>query len=116
MFQERAAGALANLAADDECSTEVAVAGGVHALVMLARNCKYEGVQEQVSILSTVQSPEWGYQCPLAYCMSKDVLANKKSEFYVVSFISTCLVVWNHYMDFVYLVFYLYYSKLCWII
>lgn len=48
-FQERAAGALANLAADDECSTEVAVAGGVHALVMLARNCKYEGVQEQVA-------------------------------------------------------------------
>lgn len=37
-FQERAAGALANLAADDKCSTEVAVAGGVHALVMLARN------------------------------------------------------------------------------
>ena len=50
-FQERAAGALANLAADDKCSTEVAVAGGVHALVMLARNCKFEGVQEQVTIL-----------------------------------------------------------------
>lgn len=47
-FQERAAGALANLAADDKCSTEVAVAGGVQALVMLARNCKFEGVQEQV--------------------------------------------------------------------
>jgi hypothetical protein len=47
-FQERAAGALANLAADDKCSTEVAVAGGVHALVMLARNCKFDGVQEQV--------------------------------------------------------------------
>ncbi|KAF3439371.1 hypothetical protein FNV43_RR17648 [Rhamnella rubrinervis] len=45
---ERAAGALANLAADDEC-TEVAVAGGVHALVMLARNCKCEGVQEQAA-------------------------------------------------------------------
>ncbi|KAE8702021.1 Protein ARABIDILLO 1 [Hibiscus syriacus] len=44
---ERAAGALANLAADDKCSIEVAVAGGVHALVMLARNCKFEGVQEQ---------------------------------------------------------------------
>lgn len=52
-FQERAAGALANLAADDKCSTEVAVAGGVHALVMLARNCKFEGVQEQVTILSS---------------------------------------------------------------
>lgn len=47
-FQERAAGALANLAADDKCSMEVALAGGVHALVMLARNCKFEGVQEQV--------------------------------------------------------------------
>ena len=46
--QERAAGALANLAADDKCSMEVALAGGVHALVMLARNCKSEGVQEQV--------------------------------------------------------------------
>lgn len=50
-FQERAAGALANLAADDKCSTEVAVAGGVHALVMLARNCKFEGVQEQVPFM-----------------------------------------------------------------
>lgn len=29
---------------------EVASAGGVHALVMLARNCKYEGVQEQVNL------------------------------------------------------------------
>lgn len=48
VLQERAAGALANLAADDKCSTEVALAGGVHALVMLARNCKFEGVQEQV--------------------------------------------------------------------
>ena len=48
-IQERAAGALANLAADDRCSTEVALAGGVHALVMLARNCKFEGVQEQVT-------------------------------------------------------------------
>jgi hypothetical protein len=28
---------------------EVAKAGGVHALVMLARNCKYEGVQEQAA-------------------------------------------------------------------
>lgn len=48
--QERAAGALANLAADDKCSLEVAVAGGVQALVMLARWCKVEGVQEQVSL------------------------------------------------------------------
>ena len=48
--QERAAGALANLAADDKCSLEVAVAGGVQALVMLARLCKIEGVQEQVSL------------------------------------------------------------------
>ncbi|RVW72263.1 Protein ARABIDILLO 1 [Vitis vinifera] len=44
---ERAAGALANLAADDKCSMEVAMVGGVHALVMLARSCKFEGVQEQ---------------------------------------------------------------------
>jgi len=47
--QERAAGALANLAADDKCSMEVALAGGVHALVTLARSCKVDGVQEQVS-------------------------------------------------------------------
>eukprot|EP01018_Ginkgo_biloba_P001590 Gb_21666 [translate_table: standard] len=47
---ERAAGALANLAADDKCSMEVAMAGGVHALVMLARSCKFEGVQEQVRV------------------------------------------------------------------
>ncbi|CAN1289907.1 Protein ARABIDILLO 1 [Linum perenne] len=47
--KERAAGALANLAADDKCSMEVALAGGVHALVMLARNCKFEGVQEQAA-------------------------------------------------------------------
>lgn len=47
-FQERAAGALANLAADDKCSMEVAAVGGVHALVTLARTCKAEGVQEQV--------------------------------------------------------------------
>ncbi|RZS17831.1 hypothetical protein BHM03_00050018 [Ensete ventricosum] len=45
---ERAAGALANLAADDKCSVEIAMAGGVHALVTLARLCKVEGVQEQV--------------------------------------------------------------------
>ncbi|CAA2984594.1 Protein ARABIDILLO 2 [Olea europaea subsp. europaea] len=37
---ERAAGALANLAADDKCSVEVASAGGVPALVTLARSCK----------------------------------------------------------------------------
>lgn len=54
-FQERAAGALANLAADDKCSTEVALAGGVHALVMLARNCKYEGVQEQVYFIVRIE-------------------------------------------------------------
>lgn len=54
-FQERAAGALANLAADDKCSTEVAVAGGVHALVMLARNCKFEGVQEQVYLIVRIE-------------------------------------------------------------
>lgn len=55
--QERAAGALANLAADDKCSTEVASAGGVHALVMLARTCKFEGVQEQVIQLHTILFP-----------------------------------------------------------
>ncbi|VAI25755.1 unnamed protein product [Triticum turgidum subsp. durum] len=43
---ERAAGALANLAADDKCSLEVATAGGIHALVTLARSCKVEGVLE----------------------------------------------------------------------
>ncbi|XWS47706.1 hypothetical protein CRYUN_Cryun13aG0007200 [Craigia yunnanensis] len=46
---ERATGALANLGADEKCSMEVAVAGGVHALVMLARTCKFEGVQEQAA-------------------------------------------------------------------
>ncbi|KDP40397.1 hypothetical protein JCGZ_03876 [Jatropha curcas] len=45
--KEHAAGALANLAADDKCSMEVALAGSVHALVMLAKSCKFEGVQEQ---------------------------------------------------------------------
>ncbi|ONM63161.1 Protein ARABIDILLO 1 [Zea mays] len=44
---ERAAGALANLAADDKCSLEVAKAGGVHALVTLARSCKLDGALEQ---------------------------------------------------------------------
>ena len=48
-YQERAAGALANLAADDKCSLEVATAGGIHALVTLARSCKVEGVLEQVT-------------------------------------------------------------------
>lgn len=42
------------MAADDKCSMEVAKAGGVHALVMLARNCKCEGVQEQVGLLSII--------------------------------------------------------------
>ncbi|KAJ4896235.1 Protein ARABIDILLO 2 [Raphanus sativus] len=46
---ERAAGALANLAGDDKCSREIAKAGGVHALVMLARNCKYKGAQEHAA-------------------------------------------------------------------
>uniref|UniRef100_M8AIS3 Protein ARABIDILLO 1 n=1 Tax=Aegilops tauschii TaxID=37682 RepID=M8AIS3_AEGTA len=46
---ERAAGALANLAADDKCSLEVATAGGIHALVTLARSCKVEGVLEQAA-------------------------------------------------------------------
>nr|POE51448.1 protein arabidillo 1 [Quercus suber] len=46
---ESAAAALVNLAADAKCSTEVAVAGGVRALVMLARNCKFDGVQEQAA-------------------------------------------------------------------
>ncbi|MBA0858840.1 hypothetical protein Goshw_000954, partial [Gossypium schwendimanii] len=45
---ERATGALANLGADEKCSMEVALAGGIHALVMLARTCKFEGVQEQI--------------------------------------------------------------------
>ncbi|KAG8638525.1 protein ARABIDILLO 1 isoform X2 [Manihot esculenta] len=47
--KERAAGALANLAADDKCSMEVAMAGAVHALVMLVRHCNFEGVQEQAA-------------------------------------------------------------------
>jgi hypothetical protein len=37
------------LAADDKCSMEVASAGGVHALVNLARFCHHEGVQEQAA-------------------------------------------------------------------
>lgn len=49
-LQERAAGALANLAADDKCSMVVAAVGGVHALVKLACSCEYEGVQEQVEL------------------------------------------------------------------
>ncbi|MBA0644201.1 hypothetical protein Goklo_028393, partial [Gossypium klotzschianum] len=46
---EHATGALANLGADEKCSMEVAVAGGIHALAMLARACKFEGVQEQAA-------------------------------------------------------------------
>ncbi|KAB2038169.1 hypothetical protein ES319_D03G127200v1 [Gossypium barbadense] len=46
---EHATGALANLGADEKCSMEVAVAGGIHALAMLARTCKFEGVQEQAA-------------------------------------------------------------------
>ncbi|KAK8555467.1 hypothetical protein V6N13_045996 [Hibiscus sabdariffa] len=38
-LSERNAGALANLAADDKCSMEVAIAGGVHVLVMLSLSC-----------------------------------------------------------------------------
>lgn len=52
IYQERAAGALANLAADDKCSMVVAAVGGVHALVKLACSCEYEGVQEQVELPS----------------------------------------------------------------
>ncbi|MBA0582431.1 hypothetical protein Gorai_024579 [Gossypium raimondii] len=47
--KEHATGALANLGADEKCSMEVAVAGGIHALAMLARTCKFEGVQEQAA-------------------------------------------------------------------
>ncbi|MBA0754768.1 hypothetical protein Gogos_021222 [Gossypium gossypioides] len=46
---EHATGALANLGADEKCSMEVSVAGGIHALAMLARTCKFEGVQEQAA-------------------------------------------------------------------
>ncbi|KAL0714874.1 hypothetical protein Bca4012_021853 [Brassica carinata] len=46
---ERAAGALANLAGDDKCSMEIARAGGVHALVMIARNCMYGGAKAQAA-------------------------------------------------------------------
>ncbi|KAA3456868.1 protein ARABIDILLO 1-like [Gossypium australe] len=46
---EHATGALANLGTDEKCSMEVAVAGGIHALAMLARTCKFEGVQEQAA-------------------------------------------------------------------
>ncbi|XP_057498993.1 protein ARABIDILLO 1-like isoform X2 [Actinidia eriantha] len=46
---ERATGALANLVADDKCSKKLIQVGGLHALVMLARDCKLEGVQEQAA-------------------------------------------------------------------
>nr|GFB32130.1 hypothetical protein [Tanacetum cinerariifolium] len=46
---EQAAGALANLAADDKCSIEVANVGGINALVTLACKCKHEGVQEHAA-------------------------------------------------------------------
>nr|GEX74818.1 hypothetical protein [Tanacetum cinerariifolium] len=42
--KEQAAGALANLAADDKRNIEVANVGGINALVTLARKCKHEGV------------------------------------------------------------------------
>ncbi|KAJ4896262.1 Protein ARABIDILLO 2 [Raphanus sativus] len=48
-LMERAAGAIANLAGDDKCSMEVARAGGVHALVGLARDCTYEGAKAQAA-------------------------------------------------------------------
>ncbi|KAL1543335.1 Protein ARABIDILLO 1 [Salvia divinorum] len=46
---ERAAGALANLAADDKCSMGIASVGGLHALVTLARTSKVDGVLEQAA-------------------------------------------------------------------
>lgn len=46
---------MANLAADDKCSMEVALVGGVHALVTLARTCKVDGVQEQVFPFSSTK-------------------------------------------------------------
>ncbi|KAI3410216.1 Amine oxidase [Psidium guajava] len=39
-----AAEALANLVGDDKCNMEIAQAGGVHAIVMLAHNCEIGGV------------------------------------------------------------------------
>ncbi|KAK6142991.1 hypothetical protein DH2020_023339 [Rehmannia glutinosa] len=47
--QERVAGALANLAADEKRSIEFASVGGVHALVTLLRSCEAEGVQKQAA-------------------------------------------------------------------
>ncbi|KAJ0804029.1 putative F-box domain, armadillo-like helical, leucine-rich repeat domain superfamily [Helianthus annuus] len=46
---ERAAGALANLAADEKYSMEVAAVGGISAVVTLACTCKHRGVQEQAT-------------------------------------------------------------------
>ncbi|KAI6702889.1 hypothetical protein NL676_012025 [Syzygium grande] len=46
---ECAAGALGNLVSDDKCRMEVALADGVQAVIMLACNCKFEGVQKQVA-------------------------------------------------------------------
>ncbi|KAG6435614.1 hypothetical protein SASPL_100488 [Salvia splendens] len=46
---ERAAGALANLAADENCSMAIASVGGLHALVTLARTSKVDGVLEQAA-------------------------------------------------------------------
>ncbi|KAL0425773.1 UNVERIFIED_CONTAM: protein ARABIDILLO 1 [Sesamum radiatum] len=48
---ERAAGALANLAADDKCSTEVASVGGVHALVTLARTSRSKEFRSRSAIV-----------------------------------------------------------------
>ncbi|XP_047983136.1 protein ARABIDILLO 1-like isoform X1 [Salvia hispanica] len=46
---ERAAGALANLAADENCSMAIASVGGLHALATLARTSKVDGVLEQAA-------------------------------------------------------------------
>ncbi|CAN7095519.1 unnamed protein product [Brassica rapa subsp. narinosa] len=48
-LMERAAGALANLAGDENCSIDIAKAGGANALVMLARNCEYAGAREHAA-------------------------------------------------------------------
>ena len=47
-FQERAAGALANLAADDGCSSAIVEAQGVQATVRLLASNHLDVVQEQV--------------------------------------------------------------------
>ncbi|KAE8665913.1 Protein ARABIDILLO 2 [Hibiscus syriacus] len=49
LLLQRATGALANLAADEKCSKEMASAVGIHALAMLALTCKFECVKEQAA-------------------------------------------------------------------